>query len=402
MLFATLASTAVAEAEEPTPAELKTMCERVLALGQLEQPPKVYEIDKADAVPQGPRRLYFEGLPYRGKPTRVFAWYGEPTSAEGKLPAMVLVHGGGGSAFKEWVELWNEHGYVAISLAVEGQTDEHLADGKQWKRHEWAGPARDGIFADADKPIDEQWMYHAVADVVLANSLLRSLPNVDREKIGLMGISWGGIVTSTVIGIDNRFVFAVPTYGCGALDRIDNQYGRALGRNDVYKQVWNPLVRGERATMPALWLTWLYDPHFPLDAQQATYRADAGPRMVSVIPDMKHSHGAGWKPEDSYAFADSVVQTGRPWLKELRQQRHGDRVEVDFTSTKAIDRAVILFTSDRGYTGNRKWIEASADLQASGENVRVTAALPPGARAYFVNVRAGNLTGSSEYQEIGD
>ena len=45
--------------------------------------------------------------------------------------------------------------------------------------------------------------------------------------------------------------------------------------------------------MPILWLTWLRDPHFPLDAQQATYRAAAGPRMVAVLPDMGHSHQAG-------------------------------------------------------------------------------------------------------------
>ena len=40
--------------------------------------------------------LYYEGLPFQGKPTRVFAWYGAPEGEKGaKFPAMVLVHGGG-------------------------------------------------------------------------------------------------------------------------------------------------------------------------------------------------------------------------------------------------------------------------------------------------------------------
>jgi cephalosporin-C deacetylase-like acetyl esterase len=47
-------------------------------------------------------------------------------------------------------------------------------------------------------------MYHALADTMLANSLLRSLPEVDATKIGVMGVSWGGVITSTVIGLDER------------------------------------------------------------------------------------------------------------------------------------------------------------------------------------------------------
>lgn len=51
--------------------------------------------------------------------------------------------------------------------------------------------------------------HHATADRILANSLLRSLPEVDADRLGLMGISWG-VITSTVVGIDTRFAFAIP------------------------------------------------------------------------------------------------------------------------------------------------------------------------------------------------
>src|SRR5262249_45120269 len=142
--------------------------------------------------------IFFDSLPYRGKPTRVFAWYGAPEKRPGKVPGIVLVHGGGGTAYKEWVQKWNEHGFAAISIAVEGQTDE--PDPKtRWKRHAWAGPERDGIYADTSQPLADQWMYHAVADTVLANSLICSFPEVDPDKVGLMGTSWGGVITSTVI-----------------------------------------------------------------------------------------------------------------------------------------------------------------------------------------------------------
>ena len=63
---------------------------------------------------KGVRGIFYDGLPWKGKPTRVFAWYGSPpVPKETKLPAMVLVHGGGGTAFADWVRLWTGRGYAA-------------------------------------------------------------------------------------------------------------------------------------------------------------------------------------------------------------------------------------------------------------------------------------------------
>ncbi len=372
--------------------------EQVLALGNLTTAPSVYPADGI-AAEGHLRPLFFEGLPYRGKPTRVFAWYGAPGGGDGagKRPAVVLVHGGGGTAFPEWVKRWNQHGFAAISIAVEGQTDERQADGRTWKRHAWAGPAREGIYGDSALPLGDQWMYHAVADVALANSLLRSYAKVDERQVGLMGISWGGVVASTAAGIDTRLAFAIPTYGCGSLDAADNQYGRALKDNVTYREVWEPTLRLSRATMPILWLTWLRDAHFPLDAQQATYRAAAGPRMVAVLPDMGHSHSAGWKPPDSYAFAAAVVATGKPWARQTMQGLDDGIASVEFECARPVKSGVLIHTTDSGFTGQRRWLTAPAQRDADGTRVRVSAPLPPGTRAFFFNLDADGLTVSSEF-----
>ncbi len=380
------------------------MRDQVLALGKLTVPPGVHE---AEGFPRenGMRAIYYEALPWQGKHSRVFAWLGVPAKGAARAPAVVLVHGGGGTAFKEWVRKWNEHGFAAISIAVEGQTDEADPAAQKgqrtWKQHAWAGPRRDGIYADSASPLTAQWMYHAVADTVLANSLLRSLPEVDAEKVGLMGISWGGVITSTVIGIDARFAFAIPTYGCGHLYDADNQYGRALGTNAVYREVWDPMVRMGRARMPVLWLSWPEDAHFPLDCQAACYRAAPGPRMVSLIPGMKHSHSAGWNPPDSYAFAESIVgnRTGEPWCRQTGLKVEGGKVLAEFATTKALDHAALISASGTGFTGNRKWSESEAKVERSGDTWRIKASLPTGSTAWFLNMRSGGLTVSSDYLE---
>jgi hypothetical protein len=70
------------------------------------------------------KSLTYRGLPYKGKPTSVFAYYASPTSfgiepdKSGKFPTLVLVHGGGGKAFPQWVELWAKRGYARLGLRI--------------------------------------------------------------------------------------------------------------------------------------------------------------------------------------------------------------------------------------------------------------------------------------------
>lgn len=376
--------------------------DRVEQLGRLTSAPAWREAD--GVARDGVRRaIYFDGLPWQGRPTRVFAWLGVPERSVGPVPGMVLVHGGGGTAFREWVQLWNDRGFAAISIAVEGQTDERVPGapaGAAWRRHDAGGPARHGIYADFSEPLEDQFMYHAVADTVLAHSLLRTWPGVDPAKIGLSGISWGGVITSTVIGIDGRFAWAIPIYGCGHLFDADNQWGRALGGNAFYREVWDPMIRLGWARMPVLWLSWPGDLHFPLDCQAESYRAAAGPRQVALIPGMKHSHPAGWNPPDSVAFAESIVTTGRPWGAQIEATRAGGRVRVRFASTKPLEGAVLVATTGVGFTGNRTWTQTPAELQRQGDAWDVSAALPEGTTAWFINARSGGLTLSSDYQEI--
>ena len=392
--------------KEWTNAELKKANTQVLALGKLKTSPIIRnEKGEIVKVSLGPAQsIYFDALEYEGNGTRAFALIQLPggASAEHKVPGIVLVHGGGGSAFQEWVDLWVARGYAAISIAVEGQTnqrDEQTPGKRGWKRHPWAGPCRIGIYGDMSKPIEDQWMYHAVADTVLANSLLRSLPEVESDQVGVMGISWGGVITSTVIGIDNRFAFAIPTYGCGHKFDSENQYGRALGKSELYKKVWDPMVRMERAMMPVQWLSWPGDKHFPMDALAASYRKAQGPRLVTLIPGMKHGHGAGWRPADSYAFADSIVREGAIWSQQTGADLKTDRYVAKFRTTKPIDDAVLVSTTETGFTGDRAWIQTPAKLnKVEGEWV-VTATLPVATTAWFINLKSGKLTASSDFEE---
>ncbi|MBO0700325.1 MAG: hypothetical protein J2P46_18140 [Zavarzinella sp.] len=75
------------------------------------------------------REVYYPGESYQGKPTRVFAYYARPPGA-GPFPAVLLVHGGGGKAFRAWAEHWAGRRYCALAMDLAGNGPAHrLADG---------------------------------------------------------------------------------------------------------------------------------------------------------------------------------------------------------------------------------------------------------------------------------
>ena len=385
-------------APTPAPPDFQATRAEVEALGIINEPPKYEVLDRPDATPNL-KPIFYSGLDYQGKPTTVFAWLGLPENTDGKkVPAVVLAHGGGGSASKDWVKNWNKRGYAAISMSLEGQTEYDPAL-KGNAKNPNGGPARSGIFGDSAAPIKDQWMYHAVADATLAAALLRSLPEVDPNKIGINGCSWGGIITATVIGIDPRYAFAIPVYGCGGLDAIPNHYGGTLGGNEVYKKVWDANLRLDRARMPILWHSWPQDAHFSMEAVNNS-RKKAGSEVseLCLIPGMGHGNLSD-RPE-WFAFADSVLKDGKPGIQQKSSKLESGKAQASFVSAKPLESAVLVSTTGTGHTGTRTWVETPATLGQTGDLWVADAAVPEGTTACFINVKNGPLTISSDYFEI--
>ena len=79
--------------------------------------PDMVRIPSFDPKPetgwQGVEAISYSGAVYQGKKTKIFAYIGFPKENKGeKVPAVVLVHGGGGHAYAHWVKLWNDRGYI--------------------------------------------------------------------------------------------------------------------------------------------------------------------------------------------------------------------------------------------------------------------------------------------------
>lgn len=353
----------------------------------LSKPPAVFPAEEITA--EGVKSFFFEGVPYQGRPTRVFAYYGVPKNTEGKkVPAMVLIHGGGGTAFDRWVKVWNERGYAAIAMDTCGCVP--LRTDGRWKRHEHGGPPGwDASFGQLETPVEDQWTYQAVSAVALAHSLIRSYPEIDADRIGVTGISWGGYLTSVVSGVDSRFQFAVPVYGCGFLGDNSawlNSFEK-LGpeKAALWLKQWDPSSYLGQAKMPLLWVNGTNDFAYPMDSWQKSYRLPKSERTLCLRIRMPHGHGpVGENPEEIHIFANQILRGEKPLPQITKQGHSADEAWATFQSDVPITKAELCFTRATGKWQDRQWDQIPAVIDT--QTTRITAQIPADAKVFYLNL----------------
>jgi dienelactone hydrolase len=383
-----------------------------------EQVPAMRWADRSGPV----HSLFYAGENYLGHPTEVFAFYASPITlgtAEGKtkFPAVVLIHGGGGTAFAEWAWLWAKRGYAAIAMDLGGcqpkapvydpntgvpvpnqtakrETRTRLVNGGPNQGH----PEKfDTIGGDKT----DQWPFHAAASVIRAHTLLRSMAEVDPERTAVTGISWGGYTTCLVASLDDRFKAAVPVYGCGFLFEGESVQKPSIDKLGERRQLWidtyDPSSVLARCQVPILFVNGTNDIHYPLDSYQKSFDRVAGTKQMRIEVNMSHGHISGWRPQEIGLFIDSYCKGGQPLPVPGKPVIEVGRVRLPVTSVTAIKEAVLHYTTDTGLRSKRKWQSVPAEIGAGV----VTAPCPPAdANTWFISLtdeRGAMVTSSVQF-----
>jgi dienelactone hydrolase len=313
------------------------------------------------------RSLLYQGEPYQGKDTKVFAYYATPGSLAGdttkdkNLPGIVLVHGGGGRAFDTWAQLWASRGYAAIAMDLGGA-------GPDGKRMPAGGPDQsDETKFRTDVPPGDQWSYHAVAAVIRAHSLLLSFPEVDARRTAVTGISWGGYLTCIVAGLDDRFKAAVPVYGCGFLHENSvwlSRFERMSNEDRAnWVQRWDPSMYIGSATMPMLFVNGGRDFAYPPDSHAKTYALVRSPKNLHFVPDLKHGHIFD-HPAAIEVFIRQSLEGGIPLARIAEPGIDGDTITAGVEAQTALVKAALHYTLDPITTkpGTHQWHSRTATI----------------------------------------
>lgn len=360
------------------------------------------------------RGMFYEGLSYSEAQndenrTKIFAWYGEPAGiSEGqKVPAVILVHGGGGRANTDWVAEWVNRGYIAIAMSNRGTTPDD-------EPFEYAGPSQPTFFSDNDGPLHDQWFYHAIANSMIANSLLRNdtfTTLVDKSNIGITGISWGGIINTVIAGIDERLDFIVPVYGCAFLTRspvYSNQFANMnqLAQN-FYLANWEPSLYTPLHTAPMLYVNSNKDLQFTLNIFGQTYESsNSTEKFLRIEHLMDHGHGPGRKPEEIYDFADYITGFDANAVKPLEFTSEliddNRNITYKYNFDGFVDEAVLYYSKDTvewdKADPNYEWLTQNATLTQDINSGTVTTTIPDDAQVYYININ--NTTDNFIYSSV--
>ena len=322
----------------------------------------------------GIRQVRYAGEPFEGKPTRVFAYYGQP-AGDGPFPGIVLVHGGGGRAFKGWVEHWVKRGYAAIAMDLAGNgPDGRLPDGGPDQSHK----AKFRPFTK--ETVDTVWTYYAVAAVIRAHSLVAAQPAVDKNRIGTMGVSWGGYLTCIVAGLDRRLKVAVPVYGCGFIhedsiwvdDPVHGEFNKmSAEQRDLWAKNFDPSQYLPGVKFPILFRTGTNDKAYSLASHvRSSDLVDQALVTLSVVPRLVHTHI--WSFPEIDVFVDMVLKEGKKMVRLTKTRFEGDEAFTSFSGPQGEMKCELHYTTDKGKWPERNW----RVIPAKRNGYKITATLP--------------------------
>ena len=191
----------------------------------------------------------------------------------GQRPVVIVLHGTGGSkeGVRSWLNELADRGFVAV--AIDGRYH-----GERRKFSTGTTEYDDAIVRAWQDGKEHPFFYDTVWDVLRLVDYLQTRKDVDPARIGLTGISKGGVETYLAAAADPRIAAAVPCIGV-------QSFGWALTNNDwqgrigTIQEAFNTIAKDAGVTKPdSAFVQKFYDRVVP-----GIYSEFDGPEMLKLI-----------------------------------------------------------------------------------------------------------------------
>jgi dienelactone hydrolase len=280
-------------------------------------------------------------------PVRLVSLARPAAVATERRPAVIVLHGTGGSrdAVADWLADLAQRGVIAV--AIDARYHGGRAGGQTGKTAYEAAILR-AWRAKPGEPQEHPWFYDTCWDLWRTVDYLQSRPDVDPDRIGMLGLSMGGIQTWLAAAVDERVKVAVPAIAVQSLrwglennrwqgraktiqavhDAAAADLGEPAANAKVCRAVWAKVVPGITeqfdcpsmlrlfAGRPLLIVGGDQDPNCPVEgARLAVAVAEAAYKEANAADKLKVmiAEGVGHKvtPEQRAA----VLEWFEKWLK---------------------------------------------------------------------------------------
>ena len=372
--------------------------------------PNLRRIPEFDPVGEfkGIHAVTFDSIEYHGKKTKVFAYMAHPDGADENTPGIVLIHGGGGHAFLPWVKMWLDRGYSVIAPDTVGHMPIDINAGCTESNGDW-GKGLYGIFAEEgytaspdndgmstyNLDVTRRWLTHITSHCILSFSALANSGFADKNKIGITGISWGGVAVSYYIGFDSRPAFAIPVYGSGYLSESLAWIAERFSNPETLRY-FRAEDRFDKVKCPVMWLCWNDDFCFSINSNSKSYLdtvKNNDMTTVSIVDSMHHSHNYAWIRPESEAFANSIVNNGKK-LPRFTSMPTDRSTVCTYEYDGEVTAAMYYITSDLVYSMHEKYGVVNTFLDPvwqsipmTAKNGTITGNIPCDACGYYIEIK---------------
>jgi dienelactone hydrolase len=252
-----------------------------------------------------------------------------PKAGAGKRPAVIALHGTGGhkDGMRSWLIELAKLGIIGVAIDGRYHGDRTVAATARGAKRTQSGLYVDAITrawrTKAGQPQEHPLYYDTCWDVWRTVDYLVSRDDVDPKRIGVLGISKGGIETWLAGAVDDRIAVAIPAISvqsfrwsleneqwhgrartvAGAHDAASHDLGELKVNARVCRELWNKVMPGILgpfdcpsmirlfAGRPLLILNGETDPNCPIAganvafaAAQAAYKeANASDRLRIMV-----------------------------------------------------------------------------------------------------------------------
>jgi dipeptidyl aminopeptidase/acylaminoacyl peptidase len=227
---------------------------------------------------------------------------------DGPHPVLLMIHGGpfaqyGWTVFDE-AQVYAGAGYAVVYTNPRGSSGYGAAYG-QYIRHDVGDRSMGDLMA------------------MLDDALAR--PELDESRLGVLGGSHGGFMTSWIVGHTDRFAAAISERAVNAIDSFagSSDIGWGFG-DDLYgpdpaeQHRQSPLTYADKITTPLLIIHSEHDWRCPIEQAQRLYVAlrnrDADVEML-IFPGEGHELSRSGLPSHRVARFDAILEWFDKYLK---------------------------------------------------------------------------------------
>ncbi len=232
--------------------------------------------------------------------SRIFLATCRPKDLEGPFPTILVFHGGGGHASGALaLAVARRHpGMATVAMDYNGQ----YRPGEEGKVTEWVGspgPLRQFEF-DADQ---RNWhFFHVVIAARRTLDWMETQSWVDEEKIGSVGISYGGWVGFLLAGVDSRIRCLTTGVSSGGVEFTNGKTSEPLrfepaDQRAIWLEHYEPFAHAPRTEAAVFFDLGTNDYFFHL--RGAIRHRDALPSSVAwrLVPNSNHGFGGPPLPD---------------------------------------------------------------------------------------------------------